>query len=137
MIIEEYGQYFNRFFTFFPTATSYTYDKRHLFTFANEHNHYSRGTERGVFEVNGWRFFPFICYDVRFPVWLRNNQNYDAILGVANFPETRIDAWTTLLKARAIENLSYAIGVNRIGSDPNVKYNGRSVVYDPLGRDKF
>ena len=135
IIFQDQGAHFNRFFAFSPLELPYTYDKRHLFSYAKEDKHYQRGESRGVFKVNGWSIFPFVCYDIRFPVWLRNNKDYDVILGVANFPEIRIDAWTTLLKARAIENLSYSVGVNRIGNDPNVRYNGRSMVYDPLGKE--
>jgi predicted amidohydrolase len=111
------------------------YDKRHLFARAGETERYQPGTERRTWDWNGWRVCPQICYDLRFPVWSRNRGDYDLLLYVANWPAPRVDAWSTLLKARAMENQSYVIGVNRVGEDGNNKiYPGASVVLDPLGR---
>jgi omega-amidase len=110
------------------------YDKRHLFSFGGEDKRYVAGNERKVFNYRGWRICPQICYDLRFPAWCRNRDDYDVLLFVANWPEPRTSAWTALLKARAIENQCYVIGVNRSGEDPRgLKYIGRSTVYDPLG----
>ncbi|WP_430815871.1 amidohydrolase [Carboxylicivirga sp. RSCT41] len=111
-----------------------SYDKRHLFTMGGEHLYYQKGTERIIVEVKGWRLCPLICYDLRFPVWSRNQgEEYDALIYVANWPASRIDVWNTLLKARAIENQSYVIGVNRIGKDKSLEYNGSSQVIDARG----
>ncbi len=110
------------------------YDKRHLFSFGGEDKRYVAGNERKVFHYRGWRIYPQICYDLRFPAWCRNRDDYDVLLFVANWPEPRTSAWTALLKARAIENQCYVIGVNRSGEDPRGnEYIGRSAVYDPLG----
>ncbi len=111
------------------------YDKRHLFSFGGEDKRYIAGHERKVFHYRGWRICPQICYDLRFPVWCRNRDDYDVLLFVANWPEPRTPAWTALLKARAIENQCYVIGVNRSGKDPRgFEYAGGSAVYDPLGQ---
>jgi predicted amidohydrolase len=118
-----------------------TYDKRHLFRMASEQKIFSPGESLLIGTWKGWRICPLVCYDLRFPVWSRNRWdahhrklNYDVAVYVANWPTTRIDAWTTLLKARAIENLSYVVGVNRIGQDGNgVEYNGNSAVISPKG----
>jgi predicted amidohydrolase len=110
------------------------YDKKHLFTYGGEDKRYVAGIERKVIQYRGWRFCPQICYDLRFPAWCRNRDDYDVLLFVANWPEPRTPAWTALLKARAIENQCYVIGVNRSGKDPRgLKYMGASAVYDPLG----
>jgi len=110
------------------------YDKRHLFSFAGEDKRYIAGTERKIFHYRGWRICPQVCYDLRFPAWCRNRDDYDALLFVANWPEPRTAAWTALLRARAIENQCYVIGVNRSGKDPRgLEYIGGSVIYDPLG----
>lgn len=133
-VISEKGNYYNRLFFVFPNGEYKTYDKRHTFTLAGEHNTYSAGNEHLIIDYLGWKIHPLICYDLRFPVWARNIQNYDVLLYVANWPERRIAAWDALLKARAIENMSYCIGVNRIGVDYNGhKYNGHSAIYDVLG----
>ena len=124
----------NRFLWVQPDAQVQFYDKRHLFSHGGEDRRYVAGTERKVFNYRGWRICPQVCYDLRFPVWCRNQDDYDLLLFVANWPHTRSIAWTTLLKARAIENQCYVIGVNRSGRDPRgLKYNGGSAVYDPLG----
>ena len=111
------------------------YNKRHLFAYGNEDLHFKKGNETVIFELNDWKIKPIICYDLRFPVTIRNTENYDLLVCVANWPTARIEAWDTLLKARAIENQSYVIGVNRVGIDANnLKYNGHSNCYDPLGK---
>ncbi len=125
--------YSNRFYFARPDADILFYDKRHLFRMGEEQNHYVAGTERKVFEYNGWRICPQICYDLRFPVWCRNRNDYDVLVFVADWPASRQDIWTSLLKARAIENQCYVIGVNRTGADPNVTYTGGSVVFSPKG----
>ncbi|MCB9165665.1 MAG: amidohydrolase, partial [Flavobacteriales bacterium] len=110
------------------------YDKRHLFRFANETDHYSAGRERVVVEWRGWRMLLQICFDLRFPVFARNRGDYDAILYVANWPEARRFPWSQLLVARAIENQCYVAGVNRVGMDgKGIHYSGDSAVIDPRG----
>ena len=134
MVIQENNQYFNRAIFVHPSGSLEIYDKRHLFSLAGEDRQYTSGTNRIVIQFKGWRICPFICYDLRFPVWSRNTDNYDVLLFMANWPIPRIDAWDTLLKARAIENLSYCIGVNRIGEDENgYQYNGHTSAYNFLG----
>ena len=124
----------NRFLWVEPDGGVEFYDKRHLFSFGGEDKRYITGDERKVFHYRGWRICPQICYDLRFPAWCRNRDDYDLLLFVANWPEPRTAAWTALLKARAIENQSYVIGVNRSGRDPRgLEYSGGSVVHDPLG----
>jgi len=138
VIIKEKGEFYNRLFFVFPDGSFKTYDKRHTFTLAKEDKTYAAGKERLIVEYNGWRICPLICYDLRFPVWARNTSDYDLLIYVANWPETRIHAWDILLQARAIENMSYCIGVNRTGNDGNeYKYNGHSAVYDCLGKTLF
>lgn len=110
------------------------YDKRHTFTLAGEDKEYQAGQERLIFNYKGFRICPMICYDLRFPVWSRNTENYDILIYVANWPAPRIGAWDALLRARAIENMAYCLGVNRVGSDQNGhKYTGHSAAYDCLG----
>ncbi len=134
MIYSENGKYTNRLFFVFPDGHFTYYDKKHLFTLAGEDHLYEAGLSRVVLEYGGFRICPLICYDLRFPLWARNTDAYDILLIVANWPEPRISAWDTLLKARAIENMSYCVGVNRIGRDPNGnEYPGHSAVYDCLG----
>lgn len=134
VVFYENGNYYNRLFFVQPDGTSYSYDKRHTFTLAGEHKKYKAGDRLALVDFKGFRFCPLICYDLRFPVWSRNTTDYDVLLYVANWPEPRINAWDTLLKARAIENMSYCIGANRIGSDNSGhSYNGHSAVYDALG----
>ena len=124
----------NRFLWVEPDGSVQFYDKRHLMALAGEDQRYVAGNERKIFEFRGWRICPQICYDLRFPVWCRNRNDYDLLLIVANWPGSRIDAWSTLLKARAIENQCYVAAVNRVGSDGNdYEYPGASVVHDPLG----
>lgn len=134
IIIKENNKFYNRLLFVYADGEVRTYDKRHCFTLAGEHEVYTPGTERLQVELNGWQICPFICYDLRFPVWARNTSDYDLLLYVANWPKTRIKAWDTLLQARAIENMSYCVGVNRIGEDGNgYPYVGHSAVYDSLG----
>ncbi|NND88532.1 MAG: amidohydrolase [Flavobacteriaceae bacterium] len=134
VIIEENGDYFNRLFFVFPDGSYEKYDKKHTFTLAGEDKVYQAGKDRLIVNYKGWRICPLVCYDLRFPVWSRNTDNYDVLIYVANWPSKRVGAWDALLKARAIENMSYAIGVNRIGSDGNDHpYSGHSAVYDALG----
>jgi predicted amidohydrolase len=138
LIIKDSGNYYNRLFFVFPDGSYKTYDKRHTFTLAKEDQTYTAGTERLIVEYKGWKICPLICYDLRFPVWARNTVDYDLLIYVANWPETRINAWDVLLQARAIENMSYCIGVNRTGEDGNkYRYNGHSAAYDSLGRALF
>ena len=134
VIVEDQGKYYNRLFFVFPDGSHRTYDKRHTFTLAGEHEVYESGQERLILIYKGWKICPLICYDLRFPVWARNTEDYELLLYVANWPAVRTLAWDTLLKARAIENLSYCIGVNRVGTDGNNHpYLGHSAVYDCLG----
>ena len=134
LIIEEENKYYNRLFFVLPDGSYKTYNKRHTFTLAGEHKIYNSGTERTIIDYKGWKICPLICYDLRFPVWARNTSNYDILLYVANWPNKRVAAWDALLKARAIENMSYCVGVNRVGHDGNGhKYTGHSAVYDVLG----
>ncbi len=139
VIINVSGQYYNRMIIAHPDGTFQHYDKVHLFTLAGEDGSFSPGTERTVFEVKGWRCLPQICYDLRFPVWSRSRSTeaqlyeYDVIIYAANWPSPRVQSWDTLLKARAIENYSYCIGVNRVGTDGYGKdYCGHSAAYDFL-----
>ncbi len=129
------NNYYNRLLFVHPSGKVDFYDKKHLFTLAGEDKMYSAGKNATIIDYKGWKIYPLICYDLRFPVWARNSFNYDLLLYVANWPIQRIEAWDTLLKARAIENMSYTIGVNRIGTDPNgYEYNGNSAAYDMLGK---
>jgi len=136
LIISEGGKFLNRFVCVKPDGSMSTYDKRHLFRLADEHNHYAQGNEIQIFELKGFRICPMICYDIRFPAWSRNRDSYDLLLYVANWPSKRHNAWSTLLRARAIENLSYLAGVNRVGQDGNdLPYIGGSAIIDYLGND--
>ncbi|GAB4380155.1 MAG: amidohydrolase [Salibacteraceae bacterium] len=138
--------YYNRLYWVNPDGTYHTYDKRHLFSFAGENNHYSAGNERLIATVKGWKVCPLICYDLRFPVWSRNASldgepidfEYDVLCYVANWPEARQRAWVTLLEARAHENQCYVAGVNRSGVDGNsIAYKGESAVYSPKGEKLY
>lgn len=134
LIIEENKQYYNRMLFVFPDGKMQQYDKRHLFSLAGEDQFYTGGTQKVIVDYSGWKICLQICYDLRFPVFARNVENYDLLLYVANWPKVRINAWDALLKARAIENLSYVIGVNRVGSDANnYEHVGHSQVVDFLG----
>ncbi len=147
IIIHEDGKYFNRLIWMLPDGNFGYYDKRHLFAFANEDKHYTPGNKRFIASVKGWKINLLICYDLRFPVWARQSHQrnytgkeelqqpeYDLLVYVANWPDKRIPAWKTLLQARAIENQSYVIGVNRVGTDAqNINYCGHSMMIDPMG----
>lgn len=134
LVIEEKGDYYNRLVFVYPTGEIKWYDKRHLFTLAGEHQHYKAGVERLIVEYKGFRICPLVCYDLRFPVFSRNTEDYDLLVYVANWPKPRTNAWDILLKARAVENVCYAIGVNRVGADHNNhEYVGHSQVVDFLG----
>lgn len=130
----EKENYTNRLFFVHPNGVYEHYDKRHTFTLAGEDKVYKSGLERLIVDFRGFRICPMVCYDLRFPVWARNTNNYDVLVFVANWPKPRITAWDTLLKARAIENMTYCIGVNRIGTDQEGhEYIGHSAAYDCLG----
>jgi predicted amidohydrolase len=146
VIIKEEGNYYNRLLWMLPNGQYGVYDKRHRFAYAGEDDHYSAGTKRLIASVKGWKINLLVCYDLRFPVWARQQPNpspsregiseaeYDILIYVANWPERRIHAWTTLLQARAIENQCYVVGVNRVGNDGNTIYHsGESMVVDPMG----
>ena len=134
LVIEENGHFFNRLVFVFPSGEIQKYDKKHLFTLAGEDQIYTSGTQKILVEYKGFKICPLICYDLRFPVFARNTEEYDVLIYVANWPKTRINAWDSLLKARAIENMCYTIGVNRIGEDANQhEYIGHSQVVDFLG----
>ncbi len=138
-------RYYNRLIWMLPNGEYGFYDKRHLFAYGDEHSHFSAGSKRLIASVKGWKINLQVCYDLRFPVWARQNisQNpedpnhyheYDLLIFVANWPSKRSLTWKSLLQARAIENQSYVIGVNRIGEDGNgITYSGDSMIIDPLG----
>lgn len=139
VIIEEEGLFFNRLIWMLPNGQYGQYDKRHCFAYAGEDEHYVGGNKRLIASVKGWKINLFVCYDLRFPVWLRQQSQeegpeYDLLIIVANWPERRQHAWKTLLQARAIENQSYLVGVNRVGNDGNnIYHSGDSMIIDPLG----
>lgn len=134
LVIEENGGYYNRMVIMGPNGERLQYNKRHLFRIGGEQEHYKAGTQRMIFEVKGWRILPLICYDLRFPVWSRNRNDYDLMVYVANWPASRKNVWEVLLQARAIENQSCLIGVNRVGKDHANNYSGNSVVLDAKGQ---
>jgi predicted amidohydrolase len=141
LIIEEEGNFYNRLVWMMPNGQYGTYDKRHRFAYGGEDEQFAAGSKRLIASVKGWKINLLVCYDLRFPVWarqqLQQNENgfeYDLLVYVANWPERRIQAWKTLLQARAIENQCYTIGVNRVGNDGNeIYYNGCSTIVNPLG----
>lgn len=139
VIIEEEGNYYNRLVWMLPNGQYGIYDKRHRFAYAGEDEHYTAGSKRLIASVKGWKINLLICYDLRFPVWARQHSQseapeYDLLVYVANWPERRINAWKTLLQARAIENQSFVIGVNRVGEDGNgTPHTGESMVVDAMG----
>lgn len=139
LIIKDSGHYYNRFLFAHPDGQIEKYDKRHLFRMAAEDQHFTGGRDNLIVHLKGWRIKPLICYDLRFPVWARNKAEdgalaYDLLIYVANWPMARVNAWDILLPARAIENLSYCAGINRIGTDGNgIAYNGHSICYDFKG----
>lgn len=144
LIISESGQFYNRLIWVIPDGSVGYYDKRHLFAYAGEDEHYSSGVRRLIASVKGWRINLQVCYDLRFPVWARQSPagagvqgepEYDMLVYVANWPEKRVHAWKTLLQARAIENQSFVVGVNRVGDDGNgIHYSGESMIVDPMGK---
>jgi predicted amidohydrolase len=140
VMIEEAGKYYNRLIWMLPNGQYGYYDKRHLFAYGEEDQHYSAGNKRLIASVKGWKINLQVCYDLRFPVWARQQPQdgtaeYDVLIYVANWPERRSHAWKTLLCARAIENQCYVIGVNRVGDDAkNIHYSGNTLVIDPLGQ---
>jgi omega-amidase len=134
LIIEENGGFYNRLVFVFPSGEIQFYDKKHLFTLAGENKIYKSGAQKLIVDYLGWKICPLVCYDLRFPVFSRNVEDYDLLIYVASWPKKRINAWDALLKARAIENMSYVIGVNRIGEDYNGhEYIGHSQAVDFLG----
>lgn len=133
--VNDNGRNYNRFYFVKPDGSHTEYDKRHLFSFAGEHEKYTAGEERVIVELCGMRILLQVCYDLRFPVFSRNKGDYDMIIYVANWPASRRYAWDTLLRARAIENVCYVAGVNRVGSDPaDNNYSGGTVLLDFLGQ---
>jgi predicted amidohydrolase len=134
LVISENDNFYNRLVCVEPSGKVTQYDKRHTFTLAGEHKIYTAGTEKVIINYKGWKICPLVCYDLRFPVWARNVEDYDLLIYVANWPRIRTNAWDALLKARAIENMAYCIGVNRVGLDGNeYEYIGHSGAYDVLG----
>jgi len=137
-MVKQNGKYFNRLH-FVNADEVHIYDKRHLFRMGDEHKHFDSGNKDLIVEFRTWKIKLLICYDLRFPVWAKNNYKngefeYDALIFVANWPQARAHIWETLLKARAIENIAYCIGVNRIGTDGKlIDYNGKSMVFDSRG----
>jgi omega-amidase len=139
IIIEERGKYYNRLIWAKPDGGIFTYDKKHLFRISGEEKVYSAGASKVTVEINGWKLRPFICYDLRFPLWTRNLGNeYDVAIFIANWPEKRSAHWKVLLQARAVENQSYVVGVNRVGTDGKGFYHsGDSSIIDPRGEILF
>lgn len=135
MILED-GKIYNRLIWISKKGVLSIYDKRHLFSLIKEHKYLTKGKQRLILEEEGWKICPLICYDLRFPVFSRNNVDYDILIYLANWPTKRIDAWDALLKARGIENQCYTIGVNRVGTDGNgISFNGTSKVFSPVGKE--
>ena len=134
LVISENNSFYNRFVFVHPNGKIDFYNKRHLFSLAGEHQKYSKGTEKVIIDYKGWKICPQVCYDLRFPAFSRNHENYDLLLYVANWPKPRTNAWNILLKARAVENMCFVVGVNRIGFDENNhEYIGHSQIIDELG----
>jgi len=134
IIIRDAENFYNRFLFVRPDGIIQKYDKHQLFTLAKEEEVFTAGNEEVILVYKGWKIKPQVCYDLRFPLWARNTVGYDVLIYVASWPKPRVNAWDTLLKARAIENMSYCIGVNRVGLDgKGYEYNGHSGVYDVLG----
>ena len=136
LMIQENDKIYNRLVWISKKGEIYTYDKYHLFSLIQEQEYITKGEKRLIVNHDGWKICPLICYDLRFPVFSRNTVDYDILIYLANWPVKRIDDWTTLLKARSIENQSYTIGVNRLGKDGNeIEFNGESKVFDPSGKE--
>ncbi|WP_298531125.1 amidohydrolase [uncultured Algibacter sp.] len=137
LVIADENSFYNRLLFVEPSGNITYYNKRHTFTLVGEDETYTAGNEKLIINYKGWKICPLICYDLRFPVWARNTEDYDVLIYVANWPKPRVSAWDTLLKARAIENMCYCIGVNRVGVDGvHSEYSGHSAVYDVLGNVK-
>lgn len=133
-IAKENGHYYNRLVWMQPDGYYEKYDKRHLFTLAKEHETFTPGTQKLIVDYKGWKICPLVCYDLRFPVWSRNVEQYDLLIYMANWPDRRREAWKALLRARAIENQVYTIGVNRVGKDEkDLYYSGDSSLFDYQG----
>lgn len=136
LVIKENDNFYNRLLFVFPSGEIQFYDKRHLFTLAGEDKVYTAGRKKLIVEYLGFKICPLVCYDLRFPVFARNTEDYEVLIYVANWPKTRVQAWDILLKARSVENMCYTIGVNRTGFDNNkLEYNGHSQAVDYLGND--
>ena len=136
LVIKENDHYYNRLIWAQPDGIIFHYDKRHLFTMADEDKTYTAGHKKLIIEYKGWKICPLICFDLRFPVWIRNVEEYDVLIFVANWPEKRVQHWRKLLMARAIENQCYVVGVNRVGDDgAGFHYTGHSTVVDPMGEN--
>lgn len=136
LIIKEAGKTFNRFVWAQEDGLITYYDKRHLFSLAKEESQFDKGDKQVIIHYKGWNIRPLVCYDLRFPVWSRNHQNTDVMLYVANWPKPRIYAWTTLLRARAIENQCFVVGVNRVGKDRSgMDYTGQSAAISAMGEE--
>ena len=134
IIIGDRGKFFNRLIWMQQGSRYHYYDKRHLFRMSGENEHYAKGSGQVIIKVGEFRFRPLVCYDLRFPVWSRNRRDYDALVYIANWPAPRRDVWSTLLKARAIENQAYSIGVNRVGKDGmGIEYRGDTMAFDAKG----
>lgn len=135
MIIREKEMYYNRMLFVEPSGEIKFYDKRHLFSIGNEDEYFQKGTARVIINYKGWRICPLICYDLRFPVWSRNHDDYDILVYSANWPQNRKEIWNILLMARALENQTYVVGINRIGVDGNsISYSGNSQLIDAKGK---
>lgn len=135
LIIQEGDNFYNRLIWMSPGGAHAHYDKRHLFRMAHENNTFHGGNKKLILLYKGWRISTFVCYDLRFPVWMRNRHEYDCAIVIANWPEKRNFAWKQLLIARAIENQAFVVGVNRIGKDGNkINYTGDTLLLDPLGK---
>ena len=138
LMVNEKNKVYNRMIWVSKNGEIFKYDKRHLFSLTKEEKFLTAGTKRTIIDIEGWKICPLICYDLRFPVFSRNNIYYDVLIYLANWPTKRIDAWDTLLKARSIENQSYTIGVNRVGIDENnIPFSGKSKAYDAFGNKIF
>ena len=133
LAVKENKNFYNRLVWAYPNGKITLYDKRHTFTLAGESKVYSKGKTKTIIDYKGWKFLPQVCYDLRFPVWSRNDSDYDVLFYLANWPTPRISHWKKLLISRAIENMSYCVGVNIVGSDPENKYNGYSCIINPNG----
>ncbi|HKK81129.1 MAG TPA: nitrilase family protein [Prolixibacteraceae bacterium] len=135
LIVKDKGLYYNRFVWVYPNGEMHTYDKSHLFTIEKETENFTKGNSQILIEYKGWKIFPIVCYDVRFPEWTRNTQGYDLMINVANWPAVRRKVWDVLNRARAIENQSYVVAVNRVGRDGAlINYSGDSMVINFKGK---